>query len=102
MHVETQIKNRPDRTIPWCGDLGPDHVYTDTLNAIFREDGRLINVVRQVSEDQLQSSRTMIFRDKAARDAYFADPIVAVLDAFVAEYDRANAIRSRTVVDSAG
>ena len=98
MHVETQIKNRPSTDILWCAVL--DSEYHRVLDARFRADGRLINVIAQISEDRLQSTRTMIFRDKAARDAYFGDPIIAVLAQRSAEYDRTNAIRVRTIVDS--
>jgi hypothetical protein len=97
MFVETQIKNRPDRSIAWCPDVDSD--YPRLLDAQYRYDGRLINAVYQMSENALQLTRTMIFLNRAARDAFFADPIMAALEARAVRYDAENKITVRIVQD---
>lgn len=64
-----------------------------------RADGRLINIVCQISEDQLQSTRTMIFKDKSSRDSYFGDPIIATLEQRINNYDLIHQISSRVITD---
>lgn len=97
MYIETQIKTRASKDVKWCPEVDTD--YIRVLHAGFIADGRLINVVHQLSTDKLQHTRTMIFSDKPARDAYFGDPIVAVLETRTTDHDSANQIQLRTVVD---
>lgn len=99
MFIETQIKTRQSKNTPWCPEV--DTEYVRVIRDAYRADGRLINVVHQISEDTLQHTRTMIFRDRDTREAFFADPIVAALEQRTANYDLVNHIQVRTVADDA-
>jgi hypothetical protein len=97
MYAETLIKTRVSPNTSWCPEPGSD--YIRVLHEAMRADGRLINILIQTSENQLQQTRTMIFRSKADRDRYFGDPIIAALEQQASNYDLTHQIGSRIIAD---